>query len=102
MNRRMTGVIFVCIAAFLYAVRYLCAAIYGSGSMAPFKSLLNEVGPELRVLGIIALIVGAIYLIVAESHTTLKNAIRDIKSNWREFDPDPKLERLEEKPRNTP
>jgi hypothetical protein len=70
MNRRAAGVAFVAIAAFLFAARYVTAAIFGSGvnswSRELFHGMLQYTGSALLVVSIIALIVGIIYLIVGE------------------------------------
>ncbi len=70
MDRRFTGIGFCGIAAFLYASKYIAAAIYGSSQTTwnseLFQGLLHYVGNSLNVLSIIALIVGIIYLVLAE------------------------------------
>lgn len=70
MGRRATGMVFIGIAAFLYAVRYVSAAIYGSGtqgwSREMFSYLLDYVGTAPKTLSILALIVGILYLLWAE------------------------------------
>ncbi len=70
MGRRATGLGFCGIAAFLYAARCIGAAIYGAGSpsqSAPlFSALLGYVGSSLLVLSIISVIVGIVYLVLAE------------------------------------
>ncbi|MDF2699568.1 MAG: hypothetical protein K0Q49_1124 [Haloplasmataceae bacterium] len=69
MSKRTTGTIFCLIATLLYCTRYLSAAINGSKltlNERPFAELLSKVGRELIYLSLIALIVGIIYLILAE------------------------------------
>jgi hypothetical protein len=70
MNRRITGTIFLAIAAFLYAARYLTAAIYGSGvtSWNPeiFRSMLSYVGNNLLILSVVFALAGLAYLVWAE------------------------------------
>ena len=70
MNRRAAGVAFCAISAFLFASRYITAAIFGSGvsswNARLFAHMLGYVGNTLTVLSIIALIVGIIYLVLAE------------------------------------
>lgn len=70
MNRRATGVCFCIIAALLYISRYFSAAIFGSGvsswNRRLFAAMLEYVGSELKVLSIVALIVGLAYIITAE------------------------------------
>ena len=70
-NRRFAGVVFCFIAAFLFSMRYITAAIYGSNSTSwdseLFGTLLYCTGNGLIVACVIALIVGIIYLILAET-----------------------------------
>jgi Na+-transporting methylmalonyl-CoA/oxaloacetate decarboxylase gamma subunit len=71
MNRRGTGTVFCLIAALLYSVRYLSAAIYGSGQSSSwstelFNGLLEYVGYSLVVFSLISLVVGIVYLVSAE------------------------------------
>lgn len=70
MSRRGVGVSFVAIAAFLYASRYVAAAIFGSGlktwNSDLFDGMLSYVGPELVTLSKIALVMGILYLIWGE------------------------------------
>lgn len=62
MNHKTMGMIFICISVFLYAVRYLAAAIFGSNltswSKEMFDSMLTYVGKGPLVLSWISLIVG--------------------------------------------
>ena len=71
MNKRATGVLFICVAAFLYATRYISAAIYMSGTVSwnaeLFSQGLEYVGSPLLILSIISLLVGCIYLFFAET-----------------------------------
>jgi hypothetical protein len=66
MNRRITGTIFLAVAAFLYATRYLAAAIYGSGvtswNREMFRSMLSYVGNNLLILSIVFALAGLAYL----------------------------------------
>ncbi len=70
MERRATGLGFCAIAAFLYAAKYIAAAIYGSGqttwSGELFHGLLSYVGTGLTISSVLALIVGIVYLIASE------------------------------------
>ncbi|GAA0134063.1 hypothetical protein YSY43_09030 [Paenibacillus sp. YSY-4.3] len=81
----------IMIAAFLYGIRYLAAAIYGSNSSAwnadHFNEMLNFIGDGPTILSTIALILGITYLLVAELEgTSMRKQIEQIKSNWNEFD----------------
>ena len=71
MNKRAAGVVFICVAAFLYASRYIVAAIYMSGVLSwdaeLFSNGLEYVGSSLLILSIISLVVGCIYLFFAET-----------------------------------
>ncbi|MBE5940904.1 MAG: hypothetical protein E7264_00045 [Lachnospiraceae bacterium] len=71
MNKRAAGVIFICVAAFLYAARYIAAAIYMSGTLnwdaELFSQGLEYVGSPLLILSIISLIIGCVYLFFAET-----------------------------------
>ncbi|GLI07758.1 hypothetical protein YDYSG_37880 [Paenibacillus tyrfis] len=72
MSRRTAGVILLAISAFLTGVKYLTASIYSTSSPATvygpdsFKQWLDYVGGNLTTYSIITLIVGIIYLILAE------------------------------------
>lgn len=70
MNKRGAGVAFCAIAAFLFSVRYIAAAIYLSGvtswDMEFFNTIVGYVGSVLLLLSVISLIAGICYLILAE------------------------------------
>ncbi len=69
MGRRSVGLGFCGIAAFLFSVRYVGAAIYFSGFAqggASFNSLLPEFGASLVVMSIVSLVVGIVYLVWGE------------------------------------
>lgn len=70
MNRRGAGVSFCFIASFLFSVRYISAAIFGSGvsswDRVLFNAMLECIGNTLLILSVISLVVGIIYLIMAE------------------------------------
>lgn len=70
MNRRGAGVTFCFIAAFLEGVKYISAAIFGSGvhswNNRLFNHMLEYVGNKLTILAIISLVVGIVYLVAAE------------------------------------
>lgn len=56
------GLAFLGISAFLYAMRYLCAAVICSGGgitgQSGFDSVYKNVGSELTILSIVCLFVG--------------------------------------------
>jgi len=70
MNKRAAGTIFCVISSFLFAVRYVAAAIYMSNlstwSDELFSSGLEYVGTPLLTLSGISLVVGIIYLVWQE------------------------------------
>lgn len=70
MSRRTAGVMFCLIAAILYSVRYVSAAVFMSGvsswDRGLFAAGLEYVGSPLRTLSIISLLVGVAYLVLAE------------------------------------
>lgn len=78
-NRRFAGVVFCFIAAFLYSMRYISAAIFGSNvsswDSGLFNAMLGCVGNGLNIASVIALIVGVIYLVSAE--------FEDIQKIWK-------------------
>lgn len=66
MNKRGAGVTFIAIAAFLFASKYISAAIFGSGVLSwnetLFQAMLSYVGEPLSICSIIALIIGVAYI----------------------------------------
>ena len=70
MNRRGAGVIFCLIAALLFSVRYVSAAIFGSGvsswDSALFHAMLTYIGNGLIIASVTSLLIGIAYLIWAE------------------------------------
>jgi hypothetical protein len=70
MSRRITGISFIAISAFLYATRFFAAAIWGSGfsswNTENFLALLGYVDQGLSTWSIIALVVGLLYLVWGE------------------------------------
>ena len=97
MGRRAAGMTFMCIAAFLFGVHIVAAAILGSGMVEGsdmFHFWMDAVGKAPSVLALLALIMGIIYLIVAElvdsisRNGTMKRNWEKIKENWNEFPED--------------
>jgi hypothetical protein len=70
MDKRQAGVSFCAISAFLFASKYIAAAIYGSGMPSQgtdlFKLLLEYIGGWLPALGVLSLVTGIMYLLTAE------------------------------------
>lgn len=70
MNKRTAGVGLLAIGAFLYATRYIAAAIFGSGvasfSTELFRAMLQYVGIAPLIWSILAAIAGIAYLVWAE------------------------------------
>ncbi|SDL81956.1 MULTISPECIES: hypothetical protein [Paenibacillus] len=83
MSRRTTGTLLLVIAAFLYSVRYLSAAIFGSGvaswNSELFQEMLNYVGTAPRNWSIAALILGLFYLVWAEYEATSSKTKESLK-----------------------
>lgn len=71
MNKRAAGISLIAIAAFLYSVRYISAAIWGSGTNTwnsdLFDTFLNSVGQAPLYLSWISLAAGILYLYHAEA-----------------------------------
>lgn len=70
-SRRTTGAVLLAVAAFLHGVRYLSAAVLGSGlaggrSSELFGVMLQYVGPGLDRWAIAALVVGVAFLVGGE------------------------------------
>lgn len=96
MSRRSVGVALIGIAAFLYGIRYLAAAIFGSNlsswSSELFRSMLSYVGNGPVIASWVALIAGVGYLLAAESErkqslrlgNKLEQNLEQIKENWRQ------------------
>lgn len=72
MNRRGTGAMFCLISAILYSTRYISAAIFGSNVSSwdeeLFSNMLSYVGGTLTTLSVISLVIGVVYLILAEKN----------------------------------
>ena len=67
MSKRTAGVAFCAIAAFLYATRYLAAALFASsGAHVYYATGLRYVGVWPVVSATIALATGVAYLVAAE------------------------------------
>jgi hypothetical protein len=72
MSRRSTGVAFCGIAAFLFSIRYIAAAIYISNAnvseqgSAIFERWMDYIGPMPWILAGLALLIGIGYLVWAE------------------------------------
>ncbi len=89
MNRRAVGVALIGIAAFLYGVKYVTAAIFATN--APgwnsdlFRSMMENVGSGPTAASAVALIAGIGYLLFAEFESLIKRNIEAIKKNWQDF-----------------
>jgi len=104
MGRRTAGVVFIGIAAFLYGVKYLSAAIFGSNVSSwngdLFERLLDYVGNGPIVWSVISLVIGIFYLIYAEfedkriasgsgrnqTGEEREGVVKTIKENWNRVD----------------
>ena len=67
MNNKGLGLGFIAIAAFLYAMRFLCAAAYGSHTASWGSELFNSmyvyVGPDLTIASGVAGVTGFFFLL---------------------------------------
>jgi hypothetical protein len=76
MSRRATGVSFLAISAFLFATRFIAAAIWGTGfsswNAEHFNNLLGYVDQGLTTWSFVALIFGFMFLIWAEIREMIK------------------------------
>lgn len=70
MNKGDAGVSFCFMATILFSIRYISAAIFGSGVSSwdggLFNAMLDCTGSTLIILSVISLGVGIVYLIMAE------------------------------------
>lgn len=70
MTRRAIGVAFVSIAAFLWGIRFIAAAILGSGSNYQseilFQNLFTYVGSAPSYMSLVSLLIGITYLVWGE------------------------------------
>lgn len=70
MNKRGTGAIFCLIASILFSARYITAAIFMSNFASwdnqSFLAGLEYQGSVLLIVSVISLIIGVLYLILAE------------------------------------
>lgn len=71
MARRITGLVFISLGAMLYATRFIAAAIFGQGVASwnadLFRGMLQYVDQGLTPAWILALAIGVVYLLWAES-----------------------------------
>jgi ABC-type molybdate transport system permease subunit len=86
MNNKAIGIIFICISAFLYGIRYLTAAIVGIYSPRIFEDLLSEFGKGPLIFSIISLIIGILCIIVPIIRKWLEDDMNKIKHNREELD----------------
>lgn len=86
MNNKAMGIIFICISAFLYGIRYLTAAIAGIYRPKMFEDLLSELGKGPLIFSIISLILGILCIIVPILRKWLEDDLNKIKQNWEELD----------------
>lgn len=68
MNNKGTGAVFCLIAAILAAARYIAAAVFMSNvtswNAELFQCGLDYVGSPLRIMAVISLIVGIVFLVL--------------------------------------
>lgn len=91
MNKRAAGISLIAIAAFLYGVKYMSAAIWGSGTNTwnsdLFNTFSNSVGQAPLYFSWIALAAGILYIYHAEAEE---------KRNLNAINKDEELEKVEE------
>lgn len=97
MNKRAAGISLIAIAAFLYGVKYMSAAIWGSGTNTwnsdLFNNFLNSVGQAPLYFSWIALAAGIVYLYQAEvEDNERKRQLMTVK----------KQQEIEEEPQQNP
>ena len=70
MTRRGTGIEFIAISAFLISIKYISAAIFGSGVASwdggLFNAMLSHVGYTLSNFSLLSLLVGILYIVWGE------------------------------------
>jgi hypothetical protein len=70
MTKRGAGVAFIAIAAFLLAMKYITAAIFGSGVSSwdgnLFNAMMQYVGNTLNTFSFLAMVVGIAYIVWGE------------------------------------
>lgn len=86
MNKRAVGVIFIGIAAFLYGIRYLSAAILSFKIPSSFEMLLDTEGQGPLVWSILSLIIGIIYLLYDDVKGYFVESAKTIKNHWNKID----------------
>jgi hypothetical protein len=90
MHRRTAGMMFIGIAAFLYATKYISAALFASNvsswDRSLFRTMLSYVGNGPILFSILSLIMGLVYLVTAEFENQWRAICKIIKKNWDEID----------------
>ena len=68
--KRITGALFILVAAILYSIPYICSSVYmsqfGEYSSDQISLGINYVGGHFFLLSAAAFIVGIIYIVLAE------------------------------------
>jgi|LGOV01.1.fsa_nt_gb thiamine transporter ThiT len=76
MNKRGTGVLFILISTILYCTKYISAIIwfteYDGNNKEIFNAKLNYIGSSFDGLILIALLIGVVYLCIAERKSFVK------------------------------
>ncbi|GAB6926170.1 hypothetical protein JCM10914A_01530 [Paenibacillus sp. JCM 10914] len=87
MNNKILGMFFIGLAAFLYGVRHITAAIYGSSSLSwsreLFESMLSYTGKGPLILSITSLIIGMFCLLGPSVRKWHEADLR--RSNWNDL-----------------
>lgn len=70
MAKRGAGIAFIAISAFLLSIKYISAAIFGSGVASwdgdLFNAMLSYVGNTLSNFSLLSLLVGILYIVWGE------------------------------------
>ncbi len=80
------GIVLVCISAFLYGIRYIAAAIYGSNSQSWSKEffayMLDYVGVGPLLLSWLSLAAGLFFIFFSGFKNRAGNVLHKVKENW--------------------
>lgn len=82
MRKRGAGIAFIAISAFLISMKYISAAIFGSGVASwdenLFNAMLSYVGNTLSNFSILSLLVGILYIVWGEYEELKRKKQTDI------------------------
>ena len=82
MAKRGAGIAFIAISAFLLSIKYISAAIFGSGVASwdenLFSAMLSYVGNTLSNFSILSLLIGILYIVWGEYEELKREKQTDI------------------------